>query len=388
MNPSPDRRGFLLSAALAAIAVPSSLRAASLQADARCAMPARSDVPARRLATLARGFNLTGWFDGDDARVPDRAMLAELRRRGFRHIRLPLKPELVIAPFAPADAAAARLRALDRGLDLLLDLGYGVSLDVHPGARFSTLYRDDPDRGLEVLRALWTLLARRYAGRDPDRLFFEVLNEPEMDEEIWNRHGPLVAAAIRKAAPLHTLIYGPASYQHVVALARLKPLVDRNVVYAFHFYDPMIFTHQGLDWSEGPLARLHGVPFPIADADERIAQLRRSLLQSGDTAAAAALAEATTQPWSTARVEEMIALAGRWSSANGPVIVNEFGVLRWKAPPADRYRWLRAVREATENNCIGWAHWEYADAFGLLEMRDGRLIPDEAAMAALLGPRR
>ena len=67
-----------------------------------------------------------------------------------------------------------------------------------------------------------------------------------------------------------------------------------------------------------------------------------------------------------------------------PVIVNEFGVLKWGADAASRLRWLSAVREAAEARCIGWTHWDLQDGFGLLAED---LEPDGAALDALL-PRR
>ena len=66
------------------------------------------------------------------------------------------------------------------------------------------------------------------------------------------------------------------------------------------------------------------------------------------------------------------------------MILNEFVVLRWKAASADRYRWLRTVRRAAERGCIGWAHWEYADAFGFLERIGDREVPDQDALDALI----
>ena len=69
------------------------------------------------------------------------------------------------------------------------------------------------------------------------------------------------------------------------------------------------------------------------------------------------------------------------------MIINEFGVLGWKTAPADRARWLRAVRTAAEHHCIGWTHWDYADSFGFVRRIDGREIPDETIVEALLGSR-
>ena len=67
------------------------------------------------------------------------------------------------------------------------------------------------------------------------------------------------------------------------------------------------------------------------------------------------------------------------------MLLNEFGVLAWKAPSNDRLQWLETVRRAAEHACLGWAHWDYADAFGFVRRVGTREIPDEAALKALLG---
>jgi endoglucanase len=227
-----------------------------------------------------------------------------------------------------------------------------------------------------------------YANRPADTLFFEVLNEPRVATSIWNRQGPVLARTIRQQAPRHTIIYGPAHFQRIDALVDLAPLPDDNVVYAAHFYDPMIFTHQGLDWSDDPLRHLKGVPFPARRSDERIVALLAKLTGAGRSEAVALVRGQLSAPWTEERVANAIAQAADWATRHRrPVVINEFGVLGWQAAPLDRARWLRAVRTAAERHCIGWTHWDYADGFGFVRRVDGREIPDEAIVDALLGGR-
>ena len=76
--------------------------------------------------------------------------------------------------------------------------------------------------------------------------------------------------------------------------------------------------------------------------------------------------------------------AGAWITPSAARILNEFGVLRWKANASDRARWLRAVRGAAERDCIGWAHWDYADGFGFMRRVGDRETPDPVTIDALL----
>lgn len=350
-----------------------------------CEPQTASGVPRARLAAMARGFNLPGWLEGSTPRPPDTAVLATLRRRGFTHIRLPIGAERLMEEFSSRSDVARQLTELDIAIDTLTRLGFAVSIDMHPGDRFAGLHAAEPDKAFGYLQTLWSLLAHRYAGRSPERLFFEILNEPTVSRKIWSNQGPRLVDTIRREAPLHTIIYGHPDYQRVDALADVAPLTDTNIVYAAHFYDPMIFTHQGLDWSDDPLRYLRKVPFPARLADPAVTKLLGELATQGRADAAALVKTALREPWTEDRIDAEISRAGLWAERHRrPVIINEFGVLGWKAAASDRARWIRAVRGAAESRCIGWAHWDYADGFGFVHRVGDREIPDETIVRALL----
>jgi endoglucanase len=350
-----------------------------------CTAQTAAGVPASRLAALARGFNLPGWLEGATPRRPDMAVLARLHARGFTHIRLPVGAERLMDEFSTGGDVAQQLAELDFAIERLTRLGFAVSIDMHPGDKFGHLHVTQPERAYGLLESLWRTLARRYAGRSPDRVFFEALNEPAVNWTIWNDQGPRLAAAIRREAPFHTIIMGHPDYQRVDALPAVTPLADANVVYAAHFYDPMIFTHQGLDWSDDPLRFLRKVPFPARLTDPPVTRLIDELTRQGRDNAAAMVKTALREPWTEERIGLEVARAATWVERHQrPVIINEFGALGWHADPSDRSRWLRAVRSAAERACIGWAHWDYADGFGFVRRVADRETPDETIVRALL----
>jgi endoglucanase len=284
----------------------------------------------------------------------------------------------------PTDIARDRAE-LDAALDLLTAIGFAVSLDLHPGERFGRLHKADPDHAFAQIDAVWRDLARHYANYRPGRLFFEVLNEPGVSRAIWDSQGPRIVATIRAAAPNHTIIYGGADFQQISALPDVA-LPENNVVYAVHYYAPMVFTHQGLDWSDDPLRYLAGVPFPASRSDPAVEGQLRDLRFLGRYAAANLLENALRQRWDEKRVADEVSRAGEWSRRHGkPVLLNEFGVLAWKAPAPDRLRWLETVRRSAEQACVGWAHWDYADAFGFVRRVGGQEIPEETVLRVLLG---
>src|SRR5262245_27525282 len=124
--------------------------------------------PRGRLDVLARGFNLTGWLDSTPSRPPDMAVLASLRSRGPTPLRLPLMAERLMEAFNSRDAVAREFLELDRAIGALMGLGFAVSLDLHPGDKLGDLHAAAPDKGFELIDALWRSLARRYSVHPED----------------------------------------------------------------------------------------------------------------------------------------------------------------------------------------------------------------------------
>jgi len=68
-------------------------------------------------------------------------------------------------------------------------------------------------------------LAAHFAARDPDRVFFEILNEPEVNDAYrWAGIQARVAAAIREVAPRNTIIATGPNYSDIVDLLTQHPL--------------------------------------------------------------------------------------------------------------------------------------------------------------------
>ncbi len=369
--------------AIAATMVPSPAAAASFGA---CAGQPRADVPAERLGRLARGFNLVGWLDRAERRRPPLDLLPGLRQRGFTHIRLPVDGALLMPRHAAPAEINDRLAELDAALAHLVALDFAVSIDMHPSRAFVDRHARAPDQAFEDLAGLWTRLARRYASSPPDRVFFELLNEPAPEPDIWRRQLERLLQTLRPLAPNHTFVVSTSDFQQVHRLLETQPVADRNVVYAVHFYEPMSFTHQGADWTPGdPVAALAGVPFPLAERDPAVVALLAQLRRQGATGAADLLARDARARWAPQRIAAAMAEVAAWSRRHDrAVILNEFGVLKRKASARDRLAWLHAVRETTEARCIGWAVWEFDEAFGFLTHQQGAVQLDEPMLGALL----
>jgi len=339
-------------------------------------------VSPQTIASLSRGFNLAGWLDGPESIPPDIAVLGTLRKAGMTHIRLPVAAERVMRRFSSEHDVKDELRSLDRALTMLLSLGYHVSVDLHPGERFSRLHRDDPTASMDALRDGWSHLADIINRHPPDLVFAELLNEPDIAPARWQAEAEKLAGFVRDRLPWTTLIVGPTNWQRADSLPDFRPLSDPNVVYAIHFYDPMVFTHQGHWDPADPLSHIRGLPFPIEAEDAAVQDIRQQLIAGGKSRALAMLDGAIAQAKAGDVINRQLQPAIAWQQQfSRPLIINEFGVLKGGAPEQSRVRWLRSVVDFAERHCWGWTHWEYAQGFGLLDANTGK--PDVDVMRAL-----
>jgi endoglucanase len=343
-------------------------------------------VPAARIGALSRGFNADGWINGSKSAPPATGLLLELRKAGMTHVRLPVPAEQIMPRFASKAERDDRLRAVDRALTELISLGYYVSIDLHPGDRFNRLHREEPVASMQEIKNAWTDLAHVMRPHPADRVFAELLNEPDIDAARWQVEVEELAATVRQLLPRTTIIAGPVNWQRADSLPGFRPLNDLNVVYAIHFYDPMAFTHQGHWDPQEPLHNIRGLPYPIRTYDPAVQKLRRQLIDESKTPALAALDRAIAASDSENEIGRWLEPAALWQQRySRPIVINEFGVLKAAAPPESRLRWLSSVVAYAKQHCWGWAHWELAQGFGLVEDKTGRA--DAAVLKALLGRR-
>jgi len=346
-----------------------------------------SSVPASRLAHLRHGVNLSAWF----AQVYDpkgytkehfqswttAADIALIKSAGFDHVRLSVNPQPFMDAALRDGGGEEYFGYLDAAIRMILDAGLAVELDMHPDSDFKARLKEG--EFVERFADFWRTLAKRYSSYDTERVFFEILNEPEMNDPYrWYGVETKLAAAIRQVAPANTILAPGASWDNDDDMLFLEPLRDTNVVYVFHFYEPHIFTHQGATWGAFYWHWLKDLHYPSSPENAaHVATLvpdavhRLSVIRYGQ------------DHWDASRIEAEINQAADWAKRNGvPVVCNEFGVFR-EAQAPDRNTWIRDTRAALEHHSIGWTMWDYSDNFGVAIKKDGKAVLDEQTVKAL-----
>ena len=99
---------------------------------------------------------------------------------GFDHVRLPVDPAVLAQDGAIGTVDPDALYYLEDAVRLVLDGGLAIVIDLHPDESFGLRLPTEPAT-LDRIAALWTQVARTLGDHDPDRVYFEVLNEPGID---------------------------------------------------------------------------------------------------------------------------------------------------------------------------------------------------------------
>ena len=347
-----------------------------------------SAVPTTRLAHIRRGINLSEWF----AQVWDpkgytaehfqnwttASDIALIKAAGFDHVRLSINPQPMMEAAEKQGGSAQYFGYLDAAVKMILDAGLAVEIDMHPESEFKARLKDD--EFVQQFADYWRAVAKHYASSDPERVFFEIMNEPEMrDAYRWYGVETRLASAIRQSAPQHTIIATGAKWDDDDDMITLEPLRDPNVIYVFHFYDPHIFTHQGATWGEYFWRWVKGLHYPSSqDNAEKVAANVPEALDR------MYIVRYGLDHWDAARIDAEINQAAEWAKKHDvSLICNEFGAYRDGVEPQDRSAYIRDVRSALEHHNIGWAMWDYSGSFGVVRKKDGKAALDSETVKAL-----
>jgi len=337
-------------------------------------------------ALLARGFNLPNWDPLYSGFKPDDALLSALKQQGLQHVRLPVDGENLISAHHDADHRRAYLDQLDETVTRLVGLGFAVSVDMHPAGHFQKLHSMAPKRAFEQLQEAWQHIVER--GRDwpREQVYFELLNEPTPPQNVWWPQAQKLVNWLNDVDKGRRLVVGPAVFQRHEPLVASPPLKGDNIIYAIHFYDPFLFTHQAMTWDEGSfMSRLKQLPFPGSLDHPAVQEQIRRFSAAGETDAVEEIRNAYETPWNADRIRDELSATATWARQHkAAVIINEFGVLDFDVDRFARTDWLRAVRSAAESQCLGWAHWDFSDGFAMVNPQT--TLPDPYVLDALTAP--
>jgi aryl-phospho-beta-D-glucosidase BglC (GH1 family) len=206
-----------------------------------------------------KGINLGGWLSQcNHSKETYNTFINEndiqrIAAWGLDHVRVPIDYELVETE--DGKYIEEGFLYIDNCLEWCRKYGLNMILDLHKTAGYSfdefetsTGFFEN-EKLQSRFTALWEELAQRY-GQYEDRLAFELLNEivdPEV-AVLWNQIAKRTIKVIRHYAPTIRILIGGVRNNSIDSLKMLDMPYDENIVYTFHYYEPLIFTHQSAYW--------------------------------------------------------------------------------------------------------------------------------------------
>ncbi len=328
----------------------------------------------KQFSGFEHGINLGGWLSQCVHTFPHyetfikEADLKRIREWGLDHVRVPIDYDLVEDKegiplekgFEMIDRACEWCRKY--GLNIILDLHktFGFSFDT--GENESGLFENRVCQ--ERFYTLWERLAKRY-GREHDFVAFELLNEVTEKKycDAWNEIISRCIPLIRKKAPENRIIIGGYHNNSIEALPDLILPADDGIVYTFHCYEPLIFTHQGAHWTPGMNVNFR-MSLKTSTYRDMEAFTKKNLTQAtvgfGDFEAQSTLGSEFFDRY----FSEAVSLAEK---RNVPLYCGEYGVINL-AEPSDTLLWYECIADSFDRFRIGRAAWTYHKMdFGILD---------------------
>lgn len=279
---------------------------------------------------------------------------AFIAKRGFDHVRIPVRFSGHALPAAPFTIDGAFFARVDAVLEQATAAGLAVVLDLHAYDELALDVASETDRFL----GLWAQIATHYQSR-PDTLAFELLNEPYSQlDTAWNDLASSALRIIRGSNPRRLVIVDSVFWADPTKLALLRLPDDANVMASIHFYEPKLFTFQGMDWMGPPYATT-GVTFPGPPLSPVVpVQAAKDAAWANQWFVDYNTKPAATNPSGPATIAAQLALITAYRQAQGRAVYNgEWGPQEGGALDS-RVRLVTMVRQECEKAGIGWAIWE------------------------------
>ncbi len=332
-------------------------------------------VAQKRAERMGVGMNLSyldNWWLGtkakkysDFAKTADVAkrekMFAEIAKAGFKTVRIPINFGAWAnyeKPFRWDNEEG--LRAADSFVKWASDNDLNAIIDLHH-VEFDG--KTEGAATTERIVWLWQQIAARYKNTNPEKVFFELRNEPhDINAEEWRKQAEEIIKAVRKIAPKHTLIVGFHDWNSRAALIDSAPFEDKNIIYTFHYYDPFVFTHQGATWAGEGLSDVKNVPFPWSKENPI------AVPPSAKGKWVEGLINNYQEDSNAEKMFKDLKAAKDWSLKNKvPIFLGEFGSYTRYAGAEARCRHAEAVYSALGKLKIPNAWWEWDGGFNMFK---------------------
>lgn len=333
-----------------------------------------------------RGINLGGWLSQYDVNRKNKfneqeklehfktfiteGDIARLREWGADHVRLPFISDIVEKNGVVNEEYIV---FLDQCITWCEKYQMGVLLDLHEIEGHGYLPNDEVPPILcdskiqEKCAFIWRTLAKRYLGKVNRFIVFELLNEVHDPESYnWIKLYKMLVQEIRKIDSERMILIGTNEANSPFRFAELEVLNDPNIVYNFHFYDPVVFTHQLAGFSEEQMAYGKKIHYPgeIPDFIDFLKDHKQWVDRYTHTQWDDSINHGSMMKY----LKNVISFQ---KYTNREVYCGEYGVVD-QADINDRIAWIADLQTFLTEHHIGRAYWNYKVMdFGIVD-EDGK----------------
>ncbi len=299
-----------------------------------------------------------------------------IKKMGFNIIRFPVDYFLFESNDKPYVYDEKRMQYVDNIISLARKHKLAVILDLHkaPGHSFAfkeretnDIWKKKADNRKRFLK-IWEFFAARY--RKEPHIIYEPLNEPVAPrDELWIGLAKDAVKAIRKHDKKHWIVIESNLWGQIATFKKMKRFSDKKIIYSFHFYDPLLITHQLAEWCSFYKFNLYRRNVDYPGRPEDVAGLKEEL-EKKDNSFASFFVE-QDKYWDKSELEKLILNTVRFKEKyKVPVLCGEFGCIA-KATPATRKNWTRDVIEIFKKYGISYTYWNYKNMdFGIYDFSD------------------
>ncbi|WP_443945377.1 glycoside hydrolase family 5 protein [Pedobacter sp. AW1-32] len=324
---------------------------------------AAHDIATDRNQSIRKGINVS-WLEqywnpdilkSEKLKEQDFELISRL---GFRTIRLPVAFQQFYI-----SGTTEQKTSVSKHLAYALKMCKRYKLKLILVNHYGNLRKGHLAEDTQVLISLWQDLEKRYRNISNDALYFELFNEPTIDDKDWRNSALKIIAAIRHSSPARTIIIGASNYNSMYELSRIKPYPVSNLIYTFHFYEPFIFTHQGAAWS-GKQVSTTQIPFPY----------QNGLMPALNTDAAGTPGEINYKNYPNegkyGAIHDKLQIVNAWAKKyNVPLLCGEYGVYNKYATEQSISNYLYCVRTELDKINVPGIIWDYDENFSFFNVK-------------------
>lgn len=325
----------------------------------------------KELVGYKKGINLGGWYsqcDHSEKRYDNFIKKDDFKRIakwGLDHVRIPVDYNLVQNLDGTfKEEGFKRIEdcitwCKENNLNMILDLHKTIGYSFDEGEK-ETGFFEGNEKYHEYFYTLWEEFTKRFSFND--NVIFELLNEVTDYEykDEWNRVAKECIKRIRKINPTIKILYGGYWYNSIDAIKDLDLPYDENIVYIFHCYSPIVFTHQGAYWVNkmDTKFRMH-----FDESTDKYQEYHDKYV--GETE------HVKFKPHS---IIDASYFEDQWKEAikiceerNVGLFCSEYGVIDL-AEPEDILSWYKCIHSAFDKYNIGSSLWNYKEMdFGFVD---------------------